>query len=78
MYRTVPSGRIVFDLVLPALAFDSAGCWFPPPDKSVLVVLHGGSESARREATKDLLPFMEDDKLARSESWNAWGGHLPE
>jgi hypothetical protein len=78
MSRAVLSGRMVVALLLPALAFGSAGCWFPPPDKSVLVVLRGGSESARWEATNDLLPYLADDLRARQDGWTAWGGRPPE
>jgi hypothetical protein len=78
MCRIVLSGRFVFILVLLALAFGSTGCWFPPSDKTVLVVFHGGSESARWEATNDLLPFMVDDMATRQQSWTTWNGHGPE
>jgi hypothetical protein len=78
MFRAMPSVRLLFVPLLSALALGSSGCWPARTDESVLVVLRGGSESARWQATEDLLPYLVDDPHKRLHSWNAWGGHPPE
>jgi hypothetical protein len=78
MFRAMPSVRLLFVLLLSALAFGASGCWPARSNESVLVVLRGGSESARWQATKDLLPYLVDDPNKRVDNWNAWGGRAPE